>query len=238
VYVGGDAWKSDPGKVRFVAVAMPLFFVAVSNAALVAFPSIAARRGRLAGFIAGMMVVFYALDARETLLLRMPTGAEHNLKHASIASKMITILDPDDTVAVDAAGVIPYFTDLRSIDMLGKCDRWIARSVPNLPGDPTELHVGHHKKNYEYSIFVLQPDALCVWSMRNVLDYVGQGLDFNQFPAGPFKLGLPANPDEASARYAVIDAETGPPFLLVTLEALKNYTARVAAARERGESPE
>jgi len=42
--------------------------------------------------------------------------------------------DPDDTVGVTIAGVIPYFTGLETVDMLGLSDAHIAREGVKIPG--------------------------------------------------------------------------------------------------------
>ncbi|HKZ02944.1 MAG TPA: hypothetical protein VJ180_11920, partial [Pyrinomonadaceae bacterium] len=50
--------------------------------------------------------------------------------------------DSDVTIAVTAAGAIPYYSRLRSIDMLGMSDRWVARhGVSFNPGFPGHQRV-------------------------------------------------------------------------------------------------
>jgi len=58
-------------------------------------------------------------------------------------------------IAVHAAGIIPYFTDRYTIDLLGKNDQHIAKGIPAAPFYP-----GHNKWNYEYSIIQLKPDII------------------------------------------------------------------------------
>ncbi|MCB9539024.1 MAG: hypothetical protein H6704_22580 [Myxococcales bacterium] len=44
---------------------------------------------------------------------------------------------PDETIAITAAGIIPYYSRLRTLDLLGLNDEWIAHNVPahgNRPG--------------------------------------------------------------------------------------------------------
>jgi hypothetical protein len=69
---------------------------------------------------------------------------------------------PDATLAVHWAGVLPYFLDRSTIDVLGKCDRHIARmSVPRfLPG--------HSKWDWDYILAERKPD---------LIDYVSRDLD-------------------------------------------------------------
>lgn len=64
-------------------------------------------------------------------------------------------LAPRATVAVVAAGTIPYYSRARSIDLLGKNDPVIARLPSHLPFFP-----GHSKWDYAYSLGVLLPDVI------------------------------------------------------------------------------
>ncbi|MFP5286888.1 MAG: hypothetical protein ACLGI9_14195, partial [Thermoanaerobaculia bacterium] len=70
--------------------------------------------------------------------------------------------DPGAWVAVAAAGHTPYFSERPTVDVLGKCDRRIARMarVRNfLPG--------HDKTDYDYSFGELRPDIVAhYWRPR------------------------------------------------------------------------
>jgi hypothetical protein len=63
------------------------------------------------------------------------------------------------TVAVLRAGAAPYFSHRRSIDMLGKNDRIIAKS-PVRRDARGELVPGHNKWDLQYSIATLRPDVI------------------------------------------------------------------------------
>lgn len=65
----------------------------------------------------------------------------------AIASWLIENARPDETLAIDAAGIIPYFSRLYSFDYLGICDLHIAR----LPG------LLHEKSDPEY-VLAKRPD--------------------------------------------------------------------------------
>lgn len=56
------------------------------------------------------------------------------------------------TIAVHAAGQISYYSDRKSIDLLGKSDSVVAKGP--LAGN---FRPGHNKWNYEYSIMKLKP---------------------------------------------------------------------------------
>jgi len=61
----------------------------------------------------------------------------------------------DITIAVHAAGQIPYYSQRRAIDLLGLNDPVIARGPRS-----TAFYPGHDKWNYEHSIAGLQPDLI------------------------------------------------------------------------------
>jgi hypothetical protein len=79
---------------------------------------------------------------------------------------------PDVTIAVHAAGQIPYYSERRTIDLLGLNDAVIAKGPPASPFYP-----GHDKWNYNYSILQLKPDLIVdnfqplAGFMRNVKEY-------------------------------------------------------------------
>jgi arabinofuranosyltransferase len=68
----------------------------------------------------------------------------------------------DAVVGVVAAGAIPYFSERRAVDLLGKTDLHIARSIPQ--DEP--FFPGHNKRDLEYSIDRWRPDLLAhVWPL-------------------------------------------------------------------------
>lgn len=70
---------------------------------------------------------------------------------------------PDRLLAIDAAGKVPYFSGLRTIDMLGLTNRVIARSPPK-----SDL-VGHLKFSPEV-ILDQRPDLVAAWVATTNLD--------------------------------------------------------------------
>jgi arabinofuranosyltransferase len=79
------------------------------------------------------------------------------------ALAMNKIANDKASVGVIYAGTLPYYTDLRAIDFLGKSDKYIARLPPSIR-TPEELKVnlrytapGHNKFDLNYSILTLQP---------------------------------------------------------------------------------
>jgi hypothetical protein len=65
---------------------------------------------------------------------------------------------PEASVAVMAAGTVPYYSGLRGVDVLGKSDRHIARLPPR--GVGTTITPGHNKYDLHYSIETLRPDVI------------------------------------------------------------------------------
>jgi len=63
--------------------------------------------------------------------------------------------DENAVIAVHAAGQIPYYSNRRTIDLLGKSDPVVAMGPP-----ATSFIPGHNKWNYEYSIMTLRPELV------------------------------------------------------------------------------
>ena len=66
---------------------------------------------------------------------------------------------PGATLATDAAGKIPYFSGLRTIDMLGLTDAHIAHVEP--AGDK-DLIIGHSKHDVTY-VLARRPELIATW---------------------------------------------------------------------------
>jgi hypothetical protein len=84
---------------------------------------------------------------------------------------------PESSVAVVAAGIVPYFTRLKSFDVLGKNDRHIA----HLPYQPGGLHA-HGKLDPEYTL-AQAPDFVVSYSPANLVASAPERLP----PEGPFR---------------------------------------------------
>jgi arabinofuranosyltransferase len=70
--------------------------------------------------------------------------------------------DPGAWVAVAAAGHTPYFSERPTVDVLGKCDRRIARMAR-----VRDFMPGHDKTDYAYSFGELRPDIVAhYWRPR------------------------------------------------------------------------
>ena len=86
------------------------------------------------------------------------TGGEYvsaDADHARTGVLLSKVTAPDASIAVVGAGAIPYFSQRRAIDLMGKSDRHIARE----PGRG-RFAPGHNKWDYAYSIGSLRPDVI------------------------------------------------------------------------------
>lgn len=181
IYVGGDAWEHYGGTNRYLSVAVPLWFVllwallrhvyrwlivsartlAVHEAGLRLSP--AAARAGLIGLGTYLLVAFnytYGTGALKEWLLVTPSlyAAENGMK-VEQALLLEALTTREATVALAGAGIVPYFAERTTIDLLGKTDPFIA----HLPMDQTvipEFKPGHMKWDYAYSIGTLKPDVV------------------------------------------------------------------------------
>ena len=180
VYVGGDAWEHKGGSNRYIALAMPVFFILFADTAwlllnavierLTAQPSRASLAlgslGMVLFVLASMVNMNYLVNIRSLerwALLRQPDFIEGNKEYVQISLALEKITRPDASIAVVSAGAIPYFTDLHAIDLLGKNDPVIAHEKAHLRSGPFNLEnfrPGHMKWDYDYSIGQLKPDAV------------------------------------------------------------------------------
>ncbi len=89
------------------------------------------------------------------------TSADLRMKELGEDIKSLT--SQDASVAIVWAGSIAYYTERKSIDLLGKSDRVIAReSTPPIPPGfwNSDFYPGHNKYNLSYSVGQLRPDVV------------------------------------------------------------------------------
>jgi hypothetical protein len=80
-------------------------------------------------------------------------GNEYNIRFWKVLDR---VADPDATVAVGWAGVVPYYSRRGCFDILGRCDRYIA----HLPAFPGIQKAGHNKFDFDYTFNVRRPDIV------------------------------------------------------------------------------
>jgi hypothetical protein len=182
VYVGGDAWEHKGGANRYISVAIPLFFILfvsgldqIKNALLSAVknyePII-----RITANIGLVLLVFLSLlnfnflngnrnNIKRIFLLYEPSFVDGNKWNLNIVHAVNKITTPEADIAVIGAGSIPYYTGRPAIDILGKCDSYIAHLPAHIPsGGLAKIRPGHMKWDYEHSFGKLKPDMILgVW---------------------------------------------------------------------------
>jgi len=193
IYVGGDAWEHKGGSNRYISIVMPIYFILFVYAAYLIRGAIinkwhseskyiqaAANVGMLIFILASMVNFNMILNFRSLerwVLMRQPIFIEGNKEYVQIANALKKITTPDATIAVVSAGAIPYFTNLKAIDLLGKNDSVIAHESSrgaNGIRSVNDFRPGHMKWNYDYSIGLLKPDVIVqLWGDKDeVEDYI------------------------------------------------------------------
>lgn len=169
VYVGGDAWEWWGGTNRYLSPAVPVL-LSYSWAAFRTLWSWA--RLPTPWSIAVMLVMLLSINSvngvgglRVLALVDPPLHAADNRMTTALGLAIRDCTDRQATLAVDWAGVLPYFAERRTVDMLGKSDAHIAR-LPMHIDESLPVHrrfwPGHLKWDLDHSIGRLQPDVVVV----------------------------------------------------------------------------
>lgn len=125
-------------------------------------------RGRVEGAFAGasgaratatawVVLLMFATDAwfHGVWVALNANGREVQEENARLGLLVERSTRPGARIADFGAGATPYFCDRTFLDLLGKCDRRIARLPPAGPFLP-----GHNKWDHQYSIGDLRPDVV------------------------------------------------------------------------------
>jgi hypothetical protein len=136
---GGDNFRP----FRFFSPSMPLIIVfAAAGAAWMVKQARVPRMAWLA------LVFFAVLPTHDPLRNIARVGGNGKPpKHLVSAIWLRKNASPEASVAVVPAGIVPYFSQLRSLDVLGKNDRHIARLAQS-----EGARIGHGKIDPEYSL--------------------------------------------------------------------------------------
>ena len=176
IYVGGDPWSYW----RIMSPTMPLLtilFISAANTFLTAIRKSRTIKGYffripifpkryIAPLFIGSITFLGLLQSNWQFMGKIPllskpweTRVNEIRVNTAVALNQLTMSEA--TVGVYAAGSIPYFTDDRAIDFLGKSDRYIAHLPPDVSGAVawSGMHSvpGHNKYDLNYSIKTLQP---------------------------------------------------------------------------------
>jgi hypothetical protein len=143
---GGDMM----GNFRFCSHLMPLVFV---FAAAGIGHVVQHRTGRLA-WATVLLVVSVPLVKPFDRVIAFDSNGDPR-EQIVVANVINENALPTSSIAVIAAGIVPYFTRRYAIDILGKSDKRIARMMP-VPG----AMVGHGKLDPDYTLGQKRPDIV------------------------------------------------------------------------------
>jgi hypothetical protein len=193
VYVGGDAWEHKGGANRYIAIAIPLFFILFAHTLdmIIQAVSHSFKMGKLpfsTKLLSNIVLVAISLvslanfnfiqqDFRyleRWLLLRPPIFIEANKEAVRISQAVKKVTTLQAKIAVVTAGAIPYFTERPALDLLGKNDPYIAHLPNHAASSLEDVRPGHMKWDYDYSIGELKPDMILqLWGDKEIAyDYI------------------------------------------------------------------
>lgn len=167
IWVGGDYAEPEVDAAnRFIAQGMPALIILFGwtldrliSDVVAAHPGRVDARGGAEAFvslgvaaaalavISGQPWINWAIDNAPML--------KSDIRRVKIGLAIAQNTSPQATIAVHAAGQIPYYSGRRTIDLLGLNDPVIAKGPVTGPFYP-----GHDKWNYDYSILQLKPDLI------------------------------------------------------------------------------
>jgi tetratricopeptide (TPR) repeat protein len=147
VRIGGDVFEFD----RFIVPVIPLLAVIGGVGLSVAFRGPFRRRPAavlafLVALAIGQTAAGYSSQSSEAFRVLARVRAEREL----IAAWLVERLPRSTLLAVNAAGVIPYRTKMRTIDMLGLTDAHIARAPTRADRADGFTMIGHFKHDGNY----------------------------------------------------------------------------------------
>lgn len=127
---------------------------------------------------------------------------------------------PRKTIAVDAAGKIPYFSKLRTIDMLGLNDKHIGK----IKLENSEFFPGHQKFDPAY-VLSLKPDLIMAWTDKK--ENLSYGLDAKTYQS-EYKLKYLVNlRRDSKSPYNIIDVSNQTKANIESLISDKEYNYAV-----------
>ncbi len=192
VYVGGDYAEPEVAAAnRFITQGMPALIILFGIVLERLSSDIRARRTEAAPSRPAMQGLISVAVAGATLLVIsgqpwINWGIDNapllkaDIRRVKIGLAIAQYTSPQATVAVHAAGQIPYFSGRRTIDLLGLNDPVVAKGPVTGPFYP-----GHDKWNYEYSILQLKPDLIAD-NWVKLGDFMRQAPEYQQLDNGMY----------------------------------------------------
>jgi hypothetical protein len=179
IWVGGDPWPHW----RMMTPSYPLLALLFSRGVF----EFMSKTGTSLLTKYGLRIPYYIVAAGillsnlnfigEMLFIRKPYETDKYESFVNTALILNEVTTPEATVGVYYAGVIPYYTDRKAIDFLGKSDIYIARLPPDLSGAVAWNGMysvpGHNKYDLNYSIKQLLPTYIQypIWKGQNILTW-------------------------------------------------------------------
>ena len=165
-YVGGD-WSVG----RFFVPILPFYYALFAAGLNVIWEwganRVGKRRARWAlgavvatGALVAGVFVQSSLGGEKALFLDRFDARLAGRARTSMGKWLHENVPPDAYIAVDAAGQIPYYSDLRALDLYGLNDLTIAHRHVEDMGTGTP---GHEKMDMDYVIFRAQPDYIIIY---------------------------------------------------------------------------
>ena len=181
IWVGGDPWPYW----RMMATVMPLLFIVSVDSVFnltgasqlkseaqwaINHADMWLKMGRFARRTILFAVILSAYAAANYKFLgeqfyREP-AYQTDAMHAYVDYALVTneVLINNASIALVAAGTMPYYSNFKAIDMLGKSDKHVARMPPDMSGAMSWSGMrsvpGHNKYDLRYSIIGLKPTFL------------------------------------------------------------------------------
>jgi hypothetical protein len=167
IWVGGDYAEVEVDAAnRFITQGMPALIILFSlvidriltDLVAIRRPAIQSRSGIQAIISIGMALsCLLVISGKPWINWEIDNAPllKADIRRVKLGVTLAEFTDPQATIAVHAAGQIPYYSERRTIDLLGLNDPVIAKGPVTGPFYP-----GHDKWNYDYSILQLKPDLI------------------------------------------------------------------------------
>jgi arabinofuranosyltransferase len=192
IWIGGDYAEPEVDSAnRFITQGMPALIVLFSLVADSVFSDmLAARKSARPSNIGAPWAISGAAIFGTILIISGAPWTDWAIDNAPLLKADIRRVraglaiaantSSDATIAVHAAGQIPYYSERRTIDLLGLNDPAIAKGPR-----ATAFYPGHDKWNYEYSIVEQQPDLIADNWIR-LGDFMRGRSDYRQLENGMY----------------------------------------------------
>jgi hypothetical protein len=165
IYVGGDYAELETNAAnRFITQGMPALFILFSwmtgrilSDLSTAQPQHAFSNSKVNPAIPLAIIMLLIVSGEPWFNYSIDNAPllKADIRRVKLAIHIKENTSPEAVIAVHAAGQIPYYSERKTIDLLGLNDPIVAKGAGE-----GEFYPGHNKWNYYYSINELQPDLI------------------------------------------------------------------------------